>query len=70
MNKYQEALNNKELKWIRDYLYQIQFEYEQEKEYNEQSIRVNNRIRTLLDIYEQMLNGRTFDEEYLRRYVR
>lgn len=62
-------MNNTELKQIRDYLYQLQFEYEQEKDYNEQTIRVNQRARALLDIYEQMLKGRVFDEEYLRKYL-
>lgn len=63
-------MNNKDLKWIREYLYEIQFEYEQEKDYNEQTINVNQTIRALLDIYEQMLNGRVFEDEYLRRYLR
>lgn len=59
-------MDNRNLKWIRDYLYELQFEYEQEENYNEQSIRVNQKARALLDIYDQILNGRVFDEEYLR----
>lgn len=62
-------MNNKDLKWIREYLYEIQFEYEQGKDYNEQTININQRIRALLNIYEQMLNGRVFEDEYLKEYL-
>ena len=35
-----------------------------------QSIRVSQRVRTLLNIYQQMVEqGRVFDEDYLKKYL-
>ena len=61
------------LKEISDYLYDLQCDFE-ESSSNEQllnqSIRVSQRVRALLDIYQQMVEqGRVFDEEYLRCYL-
>ena len=58
-----------ELKAMRERIYAMQIEYEKNN-YNEQSIRVSQRIRTLLDIYEQILrDGRIFEEDYLKKYI-
>lgn len=62
------------LKEIRDYLYSLQWNFEDTfSEYNkllDQSIRVSQRVRALLDIYQQMVEkGRVFDEEYLKQYL-
>lgn len=59
------------LKEMRDELFEIQLEYETNEKWNEQSIRVGQRIRALLDIYEQIIvDDRVFEEEYLKRYLR
>lgn len=55
---------------MRDELFEIQLEYETNETWNEQSIRVGQRIRALLDIYEQIIvDDRVFEEEYLKGYL-
>ena len=57
-------------KEMREELFEIQLEYETNAKWNKQSIRVNQRIRALLDIYEQIVvDDRVFDEEYLKGYL-
>lgn len=57
-------------KEMREELFAIQLEYESNDEWNEQSIRVNQRIRALLNIYEQIVvDGRVFEEGYLKEYL-
>lgn len=64
------AFKEKELKVIRDRLYELQCNYENTENYNEQSIRISQRIRALLDIYEQIIRkDRIFDENYLEKYL-
>lgn len=58
-----------ELREIRDRLYDIQYQYEYESNFNEQSIRVRQRISQLLDIYSQIISGREFNEDYLDKYL-
>ena len=59
-----------EIKQMTDRLYAIQCEYEDKENYNEQSIRVGLHIRTLLNIYGQIVyKDRVFDEDYLRGYL-
>ena len=60
------------IKMFRSYLYNKQWEYEDTKpeERNlDQSIRLSQRVRALLDLYEQSLEGRVFDEDYLKQYL-
>ena len=61
------------LKDIRDYLYFLQGDFESittDEELMYQSIRVSQRVRALLNIYQQMVeNDRIFDEEYLKKYL-
>lgn len=61
------------LKEIRDYLYSLQIVVETmapNEQLKDQSIRVCQRIRALLDIYQQMAEkDRTFDEDYLKKYL-
>ena len=61
------------LKDIRDYLYMLQGDFESittDEELMYQSIRVSQRVRALLNIYQQMVeNDRIFDEEYLKKYL-
>lgn len=61
------------LKDIRDYLYMLQGDFESittNEELMCQSIRVSQRVRTLLNIYQQMVEqGRIFDEDYLKKYL-
>lgn len=61
------------LKEIRDYLYMLQGYFENRTTDDmlmDQSIRVNQRVRALLNIYQQMVeNDRIFDEEYLNNYL-
>lgn len=61
------------LKDIRDYLYMLQGDFESittNEELMCQSIRVSQRVRTLLNIYQQMVEqGRLFDEDYLKKYL-
>lgn len=61
------------LKEIRDYLYVLQGYFENRTTDDmlmDQSIRVNQRVRALLNIYQQMVeNDRIFDEEYLNNYL-
>lgn len=57
-------------KEMREELFAIQLEYETNAKWNEQSIRVNQRIRALLDIYEQIVvDDRVFEEGYLKEYL-
>ena len=62
------------LKEIRDYLYMLQGDFESittNEDLMYQSIRVSQRIRALLNIYQQMLeNERLFDEDYLKKMQR
>lgn len=62
------------LKETRDYLYDLQSDFEessQNRQLVDQSIRVSQRARALLDIYQQMVEkGRVFDEAYLEQYLR
>lgn len=59
-----------EIKQIADRLYDIECEYEEKEHYNEQSIRVGQRIRALLNIYAQIIyEDRVFEEEYLKEYL-
>ena len=61
------------LKDIRDYLYMLQGDFESittDEELMYQSIRVSQRVRALLNIYQQMVeNDRIFDEDYLKKYL-
>lgn len=61
------------LKDIRDYLYMLQGDFESmttNEELMYQSIRVYQRVRALLNIYQQMVEqGRLFDEDYLKKYL-
>ena len=59
-----------EIKQIIDRLYAIECEYEEKENYNEQSIRVGQRIRALLNIYAQIIyEDRVFEEDYLKGYL-
>lgn len=65
-----EVQNN--IKKFRRYLYNSQYDFEDTKleERNlDQSVRLSQRIRALLDLYEQSLEGRVFDEDYLKQYL-
>lgn len=65
--------NSKRLKQMRDDLYWMQVDYEESNLTDkalDQSIRVGQRIRALLDIYSQILGGREFEEEYLENYLK
>lgn len=60
------------IKDFRTYLYNKQWDYEDTKpqEKNlDQAIRISQRVRTLLDLYGQVLEGRVFDESYLKNYL-
>ena len=61
------------LKDIRDYLYFLQSDFESittDEELMYQSIRVSQRVRALLNIYQQMVEkNRLFDEDYLKKYL-
>ena len=61
------------LKDIRDYLYMLQGDFESittDEELMYQSVRVSQRVRALLDIYQQMVEqNRLFDEDYLKKYL-
>ena len=61
------------LKDIRDYLYMLQGEVESittDEELMYQSMRVSQRVRALLNIYQQMVEqNRLFDEDYLKKYL-
>ena len=61
------------LKDMRDYLYFLQGDFESittNEELMYQSIRVYQRVRALLNIYQQMVeNDRIFDEDYLKKYL-
>lgn len=61
------------LKDIRDYLYILQGDFESittNEELMYQSIRVSQRVRALLNIYQQMVEqNRLFDEDYLKKYL-
>ena len=61
------------LKDIRDYLYTLQGDFESittNEELMYQSIRVSQRVRALLNIYQQMVEqNRLFDEDYLKKYL-
>lgn len=61
------------LKDIRDYLYMLQGDFESittDEELMYQSIRVSQRVRALLNIYQQMVEqNRLFDEDYLKKYL-
>lgn len=61
------------LKDIRDYLYMLQGDFESittNEELMYQSIRVSQRVRALLNIYQQMVEqNRLFDEDYLKKYL-
>lgn len=61
------------LKDIRDYLYFLQGDFESittNEELMYQSIRVYQRVRALLNIYQQMVEqNRLFDEDYLKKYL-
>lgn len=61
------------LKEIRDYLYMLQCDFESictNEKLESQSIRVSQRVRALLNIYQQMVEeGRLFDEDYLKKYL-
>ena len=70
MFKKEEVQNN--IKDFRTYLYNNQWAYENTKpqEKNlDQAIRISQRVRTLLDLYGQVLEGRVFDEGYLKNYL-
>lgn len=70
MFKKEEVQNN--IKDFRTYLYNSQWNYEDTKpeEKNlDQAIRISQRARTLLDLYNQVLEGRVFDEGYLKNYL-
>ena len=61
------------LKEIRDYLYALQGDFESittNEDLMYQSIRVSQRVRSLLNIYQQMVEqNRLFDEDYLKKYL-
>ena len=61
------------LKDIRDYLYMLQGDFESitnDEELMYQSNRVSQRVRALLNIYQQMVEqNRLFDEDYLKKYL-
>ena len=61
------------LKDIRDYLYMLQGDFENtttDDKLMYQSIRVSQRVRALLNIYQQMVEqNRLFDEDYLKKYL-
>lgn len=61
------------LKEIRDYLYFLQGDFESittNEDLMYQSIRVSQRVRGLLNIYQQMVEqNRLFDEDYLKKYL-
>lgn len=61
------------LKDIRDYLHMLQGDFESiatNEELMYQSIRVSQRVRALLNIYQQMVEqNRLFDEDYLKKYL-
>ena len=61
------------LKDIRDYLYFLQGDFESittNEELMYQSIRVYQRVRALLNIYQQIVEkNRLFDEDYLKKYL-
>ena len=61
------------LKDIRDYLYMLQGDFESittNEDLMYQSIRVSQRVRALLNIYQQMVEqNRLFDEDYLKKYL-
>lgn len=61
------------LKEIRDYLYFLQGDFESittNEELMYQSIRVSQRVRALLNIYQQIVEqNRLFDEDYLKKYL-
>ena len=61
------------LKDIRDYLYFLQGDFESittNEELMYQSIRVSQRVRALLNIYQQMIEqNMLFDEDYLKKYL-
>ena len=61
------------LKDIRDYLYFLQGDFESITTNDElmyQSIRVSQRVRKLLYIYQQMVeNESIYDEDYLKKYL-
>ena len=61
------------LKDIRDYLYMLQGDFESittDEELMYQSIMVSQRVRALLNIYQQMVEqNRLFDEDYLKKYL-
>ena len=61
------------LKDIRDYLYFLQGDFESittNEALMYQSIRVRQRVRALLNIYQQMVEqNRLFDEDYLKKYL-
>ena len=61
------------LKEIRDYLYMLQGDFESittDEELMYQSIRVSQRVRALLNIYQQMVErNRLLDEDYLKNYL-
>ena len=63
----------RKLKDIRDYLYMLQGDFESittNEELMYQSIRVSQRVRALLNIYQQMVEqNRLFDEDYLKKYL-
>ena len=65
-----EVQNN--IKDFRTYLYNKQWDYEDtnpEQKNLDQAIRLSQRARTLLDLYGQVLEGRVFDEGYLKNYL-
>ena len=60
------------IKKFRRYLYNSQYDFEDTKpeERNlDQSVRLSQRMRALLDLYEQSLEGKVFDEGYLKQYL-
>lgn len=65
-----EVQNN--IKDFRTYLYNKQWDYEDtnpEQKNLDQAIRLSQRARTLLVLYCQVLEGRVFDEGYLKNYL-
>lgn len=58
---------------FKDYLYLAQWDKEditKDEQLKDQLIRVYQRIRSLLNIYEQMIvDDRVFDEGYLEQYL-
>ena len=61
------------LKEIRDYLFFLQGDFESittNEDLMYQSIRVYQRVRALLNIYQQIVEqNRLFDEDYLKKYL-